>query len=159
MTDPLTGLANRRAFREAAQRRLQQSETRPADCIALFDIDHFKRVNDRHGHDAGDEVLRVFARIAANAVRVGDLIARLGGEEFAVIFPSTSIDLALRICERLRAEVAKARIRVGDAPIQVTVSGGVAILGPEGLDHALKKADQALYHAKDGGRDQLALAA
>jgi diguanylate cyclase (GGDEF)-like protein/PAS domain S-box-containing protein len=159
MTDPLTGLANRRAFCEAAQTDRRQSDRSRSSCIALFDIDHFKRVNDRHGHNAGDEVLRCFAHIAAKVVRREDLVARIGGEEFAVMFPDTSIEHALMVCERLRAEVASTPIRVGGSTIAVTVSGGVAILGPAGLDDALKQADKALYHAKDGGRDQLALAA
>jgi diguanylate cyclase (GGDEF)-like protein len=142
-----------------AHQQLHRRETDRGTCIALFDIDHFKRVNDRCGHDAGDQVLRTFARIAGNAVRKNDLVARIGGEEFAVMFPDTSIEQALLVCERLRAETASTPIHVGGGTIQVTVSGGVAILSAEGLDHALKQADKALYHAKDGGRDQLALAA
>lgn len=158
LTDPLTGLPNRRAFRDAAGSKFS-SENSESCCIALFDIDHFKLVNDSHGHDAGDEVLKIFARIAASALRKKDLVARIGGEEFAIIFPDTSIEQALTICDRLRAEVARTPICVSDKVIRVTVSGGVAMLGPGGVDHALKRADQALYQAKDGGRDQLALAA
>lgn len=158
MTDSLTGIANRRAFRAAAEHQVGASDGRGC-CIALFDIDHFKRVNDRHGHDAGDEVLKIFARIAGSVVRKGDLVARIGGEEFAVLFPDTAVEQALSICERLRAEIAKTHICLGDRAIRVTVSGGVAMLGAGGLDQALKQADLALYQAKDGGRDQLALAA
>lgn len=159
MTDPLTGLANRRAFCDAAEDQLDRLGLGQGCCIALFDIDLFKRVNDSHGHDAGDEVLKIFASVANSAVRRNDLVARLGGEEFAVIFPDTSVEQALSICERLRSEVANTPICVGDKIIRVTVSGGVAVLGPAGLDQALKQADRALYQAKDGGRDQLALAA
>ena len=159
MTDSLTGLANRRAFREAVELEEHSRRGDKGCCIALFDIDHFKRVNDRHGHDAGDEVLKIFASLANSVVRKGDLVARVGGEEFAVIFPDTSVEQALAVCERLRLEVAQAPICVSDKIIEVTVSGGVAVLGHGGLDEALKQADRALYQAKDGGRDQLALAA
>jgi diguanylate cyclase (GGDEF)-like protein len=159
MTDPLTGIANRRAFRDAVEKEMQNRRKGQGCCIALFDIDHFKRVNDSHGHDTGDEVLKIFARVAGSVLRKDDTLARIGGEEFAVIFPDTSVEHALAICERLRKEIAGTPICVGDMIIQVTVSGGVAVLGPSGLDQALKQADRALYQAKDGGRDQLALAA
>jgi diguanylate cyclase (GGDEF)-like protein/PAS domain S-box-containing protein len=159
LTDSLTELPNRRAFRETAQRELNRFARGHDCCIALFDVDHFKGVNDRHGHDAGDEVLKCFARIAANAVRDCDFVARLGGEEFGVILPDTPVEQALAVCERLRAEIAGTPIPVGNRTIHVTVSGGVAVLGAGGLDMALKQADSALYQAKDGGRDQLALAA
>jgi diguanylate cyclase (GGDEF)-like protein/PAS domain S-box-containing protein len=159
LTDALTGLPNRRAFRNSAQLQLAQLAVGQGCCIALFDIDHFKRVNDRHGHDAGDDVLRTFARIAGRAVRDHDLLARLGGEEFAIILPDTSIEQALMVCERLRAEIARTPIPVGDEQVEITVSGGVARLDDSGIDVAMKRADRALYHAKDGGRDQLALAA
>jgi diguanylate cyclase (GGDEF)-like protein/PAS domain S-box-containing protein len=159
LTDSLTGLPNRRAFREAAQTEFLRNGREQGTCIALFDIDYFKRVNDRYGHDAGDEVLRVFARVAMSQVRKNDLVSRLGGEEFAVIFPDTSTAQALIICDRLRVEIANTVTVVGNRPIRVTVSGGVSVLGEEGIDEALKQADLALYHAKNGGRDQLALAA
>ena len=159
LTDPLTGMPNRRAFRDAAVDEMDDRREGRGCCIALFDIDHIKRVNDSHGHDAGDEVLKILARIAARSVRNQDMVARIGGEEFAIIFPDTSVEQALVICDRLRCEVAKTAICVSDQIIRVTVSGGVAVLGPGGLDQALKQADRALYQAKDGGRDQLALAA
>jgi len=159
LTDQLTGLPNRRAFREAAHGLMQERREGRGSCIALFDIDHFKRVNDSHGHDAGDEVLKIFARIAIGMLRKNDLVARIGGEEFAVAFPGTSVEQALLVSDRLRAEIANTPICLNDQVIRVTVSGGVAVLGPGGLDQALKQADQALYQAKDGGRDQLALAA
>jgi len=92
-------------------------------------------------------------------VRDSDSIARIGGEEFAVLFPATGVPQALLICDRLRTEMAKAVTVIGDAAIRVTVSGGVASLDRRGPDSALKQADQALYTAKRGGRDQMALAA
>ena len=159
MTDVLTGLPNRRSFEADAEDRALARGSNDRDCIALFDIDRFKRVNDLHGHDVGDAVLQTFARVLRGVVRSEDRIARLGGEEFAVLFPATAVPQALMICERLRQQMAVARTDAGGDFVQVTVSGGVAILGPDGLEQALKHADRALYTAKRGGRDQMALAA
>jgi diguanylate cyclase (GGDEF)-like protein len=159
MTDPLTGLYNRRAFRRVVERRLARPGAVPNDCVAMLDIDHFKVVNDSFGHPAGDEVLRGFARIARRVVREHDLIARVGGEEFAIHFPDTSVEQAMLICERLRAEIARSSLLALSPFVQVTVSGGVAPLGRAGLQHALEIADLALYSAKRKGRDQLAIAA
>jgi diguanylate cyclase (GGDEF)-like protein/PAS domain S-box-containing protein len=159
MTDVLTGLPNRRAFEGAVEARALAKGADESDCIALFDIDRFKRVNDVHGHDVGDAVLQTFARVLRGVVRREDVVARLGGEEFAVLFPGTAVPQALMICERLREQMALARTDAGGDFVQVTVSGGVAILGPDGLEKALKQADRALYTAKRGGRDQMALAA
>ena len=159
MTDPLTGLPNRRAFKAAIDRQIGDWRDDHEDCIAVFDIDRFKQVNDLHGHDAGDAVLKTFAAVVRRVVRESDAIARIGGEEFAVLFPATAVPQALIICDRLRTEMAKAVTLIGNAAITVTVSGGVALLGRSGPDFALKQADQALYTAKRGGRDQMALAA
>ena len=125
----------------------------------MFDIDRFKRVNDEHGHDAGDAVLRTFADVVRRVVRDSDSIARIGGEEFAVLFPATAIPQALIVCDRLRVEMGRAVTVIGDEEIRVTVSGGVALVGRQGPEFALKQADLALYTAKRGGRDQMALAA
>ena len=158
MTDVLTGLNNRRAFLIEVEQRQDLVKETP-DCIALLDIDRFKRVNDRFGHDAGDAVLANFARILRQAVRHDDIIARIGGEEFVILFPATEIQQALLLCERLRLAIARTITDVEGVPIAVTVSGGVSLLGPRGIDEALKEADLALYSAKRGGRDQMALAA
>jgi diguanylate cyclase (GGDEF)-like protein/PAS domain S-box-containing protein len=155
MSDSLTGLPNRRAFGEAVQQRGEGGR----DCIALLDIDHFKRVNDSFGHHSGDAVLRRFATVARATVRRGDMVARLGGEEFAILFPDTSVEVAMATCERVRQAIAETSIMVEGRPIRITVSGGVASVGPGGLAIALREADAALYRAKDGGRDRLALAA
>lgn len=155
MSDPLTGLANRRAFREAAERL----EFGKSHYLALFDLDHFKLINDRHGHDAGDRALRKFAEVARHSVRSTDLVARIGGEEFAVLLPETSLKCALDVCERLRAAVAETAIETDGGPIGMTVSGGVTLIGPTFIDLALEHSDMALYRAKQGGRDQLAMAA
>jgi diguanylate cyclase (GGDEF)-like protein/PAS domain S-box-containing protein len=159
LTDVLTGLPNRRAFEAAVEVRAGDRRRGDNDCVALFDIDRFKRVNDVHGHDVGDAVLQTFARVLRGVVRRGDVIARLGGEEFAVMFPNTAVPQALMVCERFREQMAFAQTDAGGTFVDVTVSGGVALLGPDGLEKALKQADRALYTAKRGGRDQMALAA
>ena len=156
MTDSLTGLLNRRAFHMRADALEQEKATA---MVALFDIDHFKQVNDRFGHDAGDEVLKAFAKIAMATVRRGDAVGRLGGEEFALLLTGVTHAEALATCDRLRREFA-ANVQVTEKGlIQVTISGGLAPLGDLGIDAALRLADKALYEAKNGGRDQLALAA
>jgi diguanylate cyclase (GGDEF)-like protein/PAS domain S-box-containing protein len=158
-TDPLTGLLNRRAFRTAIERRPNVAGERSTDCVAVLDIDHFKVINDNYGHAAGDEVLRGFARVARRMVREHDLVARIGGEEFAIFFPDTSVDVAMQTCERMRTEISQLSLHAGVAIVHVTVSGGVAALGPEGLDHCVMIADLAMYQAKRNGRDQLLIAA
>ena len=157
MTDPLTALVNRRAFNTALATRIASGHD---GCVAMFDLDHFKRVNDRHGHAAGDQVLRRFAAIARASVREQDIVARLGGEEFAVVLPDSSIEQARLVCDRLRIAVAAERFLVGNDVIAITISGGVAHYahGDAG-DDVLHAADMALYRAKSAGRDQLALAA
>ena len=132
MTDILTGLPNRRAFEGAVEARALAKEDGESDCIALFDIDRFKRVNDAHGHDVGDAVLQTFARVLRTVVRREDIIARLGGEEFAVLFPGTAVPQALMICERLREQMALARTDAGGDFVQVTVSGGSRSSAPTG---------------------------
>ena len=157
LTDPLTGLINRRGLDEELHMRLASGG---GGCVALFDLDHFKRVNDTHGHAAGDEVLRRFAALARSSVRDQDVVARLGGEEFAVVLPDATIDQARLVCDRVRRAVGEARMRVDDVTITITVSGGVATYsGSQPADEVLRAADRALYRAKDAGRDQLALAA
>ena len=158
LTDPLTGLPNRRAFEAALADRSVRAAA-GQDCVAMVDIDWFKRVNDGFGHDAGDAVLRTFAEVLTRVVRRGDAVARTGGEEFAILFPETPVEQALMICERLRNEMSKTVTEVNGEAIRVTVSGGVAMLGAEGPEAAIKAADRALYEAKRGGRNQVALAA
>ena len=156
LTDPLT-VANRGAFHEELRKRCSAGD---AGCVAMFDLDHFKRINDRYGHAAGDEVLRRFAAIARASVRDQDIVGRLGGEEFAFILPDATLEQARLVCERLRAAIGAERFRFGERAIAVTVSGGVARYG-FGMcgDDVLHTADMALYRAKEAGRDRLALAA
>lgn len=158
--DGLTGLHNRRYLEShlASLVRLSASEDRGM-ALLIMDIDHFKRVNDTHGHDAGDEVLREFARRIRKVVRGIDLCARFGGEEFVVVMPDTDVALAHSIAERIRERVAELPFAVADGAQQldVTVSIGLSWLehaddSPETL---LQRADQALYAAKRNGRNRV----
>lgn len=158
LTDPLTSLLNRRAFCEAAADLRLRQQLAPAT-VAIIDIDHFKRVNDCFGHAAGDEVLRAFAGVAQRLLRRRDVLARVGGEEFAILFPGLDPVAAARVCERIRAAVARTPFATAAGRIDITISGGVAPLGEDGLDAALRRADSALYEAKGRGRDRLSLAA
>jgi len=156
--DYLTGLANRRAFFESAEQELVRSRTvpRPTSVIA-FDADHFKAINDRHGHPGGDAVLQHLAAILAETFREVDVVARIGGEEFAVLLPSTDLPRAAVVAERLRAIVASTVVLYEGERIRYTVSAGIACLldGEGGIDLLLKRADQALYAAKRAGRNRI----
>ncbi|WP_176473138.1 sensor domain-containing diguanylate cyclase [Sphingomonas lenta] len=156
-TDPLTGLANRRVF-DAALDRVLGAGGRA--CVAVVDLDHFKQVNDRFGHEAGDRVLARFAELARGSLRDGDLVARLGGEEFGVLLPSADVERAQAVCERLRLLVAATGFPAGRAVLRVTASIGLAEVAP-GATRAdvMRAADEALYRAKAEGRDRLRLAA
>ncbi|BEV44115.1 GGDEF domain-containing protein [Afipia carboxidovorans] len=155
--DPLTGLLNRRGFREATTRMIEREAKagRPITAM-IFDIDHFKAVNDTYGHATGDDVLRVFANVAVGALRVTDLLGRVGGEEFAALLPC-GMEEALVAAERVRDAFEQAGIAVDGAPLATTVSIGVAG-GPASteLDVLLASADTALYRAKRGGRNRVA---
>lgn len=156
-TDPLTGLANRRVFDAALDRMLASGGP---GCVAIFDLDHFKAVNDRFGHEGGDRVLRAFAAVARAAVRDGDVVARLGGEEFGVLLPGTAREQASVVCERLRVAAAEAPVLLPGGLARVTASAGLAE-GAPGVTASdlMRAADEALYRAKTGGRDRLSLAA
>lgn len=152
-TDPLTGLANRRVF-EATLRRELSRATRAGDQVSLlmFDLDHFKDLNDAHGHQVGDEVLAGVARALAGACRDFDTVARYGGEEFALIAPACAPDEAAELGERLRAAIAAV-----DAPVKVSASAGVATFPVNAADPTalVAAADEALYRSKESGRDRL----
>jgi diguanylate cyclase (GGDEF)-like protein len=155
--DDLTGLINRRHMEELAlleQRRAQRSGSLP--CLCLVDIDHFKRVNDQHGHAAGDEVLRLFARHAAASIRETDVLARWGGEEFLVMLPDTRPDEARMGFERLKRVLSRDEAWGAQAHLRVSFSAGLTAWRPgEALRDALARADHALYEAKASGRDRL----
>jgi diguanylate cyclase (GGDEF)-like protein len=159
--DALTGLANRRhflAFADAEVARARQLGGPLA--LAILDLDHFKVVNDRHGHARGDDVLRHFAVLLKNAAGDTSLAARLGGEEFAWLLPATPANDALARCEALRLQVRDLLRAMPEAATPVTVSIGLALLGGRHVDRTtlMAAADGALYAAKTGGRDQVRLA-
>jgi diguanylate cyclase (GGDEF)-like protein len=157
-TDPLTGLANRRAFDERLSHMLNTSD-RYGDSMSLIlvDIDHFKRVNDGYGHDAGDEVLRSIGRAVGASVRTPDLAARFGGEEIAILLPKTGLDGARELAERLRREIANRPVPVRNDELRVTASFGVACYPESSRDQRalFTNADAALYEAKAAGRNQV----
>jgi diguanylate cyclase (GGDEF)-like protein/PAS domain S-box-containing protein len=150
-TDPLTGLANHGAFhRRLGDECARASRTGSGLSLVLIDLDHFKRVNDTHGHAAGDEVLREVARRLRDCGRRGDLAARVGGEELAWLLPSTDLPHAMEAAERLRARIGGRDF----GPVgRLTASLGVAQLGPGGPADLVRRADLALYRAKEEGRD------
>jgi diguanylate cyclase (GGDEF)-like protein/PAS domain S-box-containing protein len=157
--DHLTGIANRRTFFEAAELELARWKRLPRPLsLVLFDADHFKNINDRHGHPAGDSVLRHLAASLTATFRGCDLVARIGGEEFAVLLPSATQDQAVLVAERLLRAVESSVVEVDGVQIRYTVSGGVATLNVSiiGLDDLMKHADQALYAAKHSGRNRVA---
>lgn len=161
-TDQLTGLSNRRSMLAHLENLISAtSPTRKSIGLLMFDIDRFKSVNDQHGHDIGDEVLKVFAKQVAANVRSADLACRYGGEEFVVLMPDTDEPFALAVAERLRKRIEEMPIVVSPdiAGLGITVSVGVAISKgtndtPEEL---LRRADQALYSAKRAGRNRVGL--
>lgn len=151
-TDALTGLFNRRAFFNRAQ------GLRVSVVVTVFDIDHFKQVNDVHGHQMGDVVLQTFASILTETVREGDLAARFGGEEFAVLLPDTSLKAGLIIAERIRKKFAERRFTSEATLFGSSVSVGISQIGGHAeLDNLLVQADAALYAAKRSGRNRVVL--
>jgi diguanylate cyclase (GGDEF)-like protein len=156
-TDHLTGLLNRRAFMESALLLSKhQGELGEPLTLLMFDLDHFKSVNDRFGHTVGDDVLRVFAKVASTSMRASDIIGRLGGEEFAAIVPEP-MEVAGRIAERLRLGFEAAGVTVGKHAIGATVSIGAATSYEPvmDIDALIIRADSALYSAKHAGRNRL----
>ena len=154
-TDELTGLSNRRHFFEVGQQlfNVAQRYGTPLS-VLLFDIDHFKRINDQYGHQLGDEVLKAVGRIAKERVRDADLLARYGGEEFIVILPNTDSEEAFAAAEHIRQGIAECRGMASEPGLTVTVSVGIAeILPNETLRQLIARADQALYAAKNAGRN------
>jgi two-component system cell cycle response regulator len=159
LTDSLTSLRNRRAFDQEFASRFEQARryARPLS-LAVIDLDYFKSINDQFGHSAGDGVLRGIAQILDHGTRRSDFVARIGGEEFAVLLPETSLFEALHFAEKIRSTIAGATIRTEAATHKVTVSIGVAnvphslVTTPQALFNA---ADQALYRAKARGRNRI----
>jgi diguanylate cyclase (GGDEF)-like protein len=157
LLDALTGLANRRAYDAKLVRQLSDFERHQQPfCVALFDIDHFKQVNDRFGHESGNQVLQAVADALASSVRKSDQVARYGGEEFAVTFPQTRLPDAQQVA--LKCHHAVSELVVGDQRIHVTVSVGLAEIVEQDDGRSLfARADEALYAAKTAGRNRCML--
>jgi two-component system, cell cycle response regulator len=159
ITDALTGLHNRRYMETHMPGLLEQALSRgQALAVLVLDIDHFKLINDTHGHDAGDQVLREFARRVRKSIRGIDLACRYGGEEFVVVMPETDLAAATTVAERLRGRIASEPfpIQQEGRGIDVTISIGIAPLGEnDNAASVIKRADQALYRAKRNGRNRV----
>lgn len=157
-TDELTGLCNRRNFIRLASRELKSLRHGRQHGLALIDLDYFKRINDAHGHAAGDRVLQTFAGVTHACLREGDIIARYGGEEFVLLLPNTDADQFTACCERLREAFSHAE-PIGVKVNNLSLSVGMTLLSAhDDLDEALHRADQALYQAKRNGRNRCAAA-
>jgi diguanylate cyclase (GGDEF)-like protein len=161
LIDPLTGIANRRAFLQdsAAQLKRQAADPHPI-AVMLLDLDNFKSINDRFGHAVGDRVLMRFAEVANGCMRRADLFGRLGGEEFAAVLVDATRERALTVAEQIRTSFANATYELDGRPIVTTVSIGVVISYDAVLDISalLAQADHALYRAKDNGRNRIEVA-
>lgn len=158
MTDVLTEIANRRAFEaEAAQMMAWAQRNGMPVAVGIADIDHFKKINDDHGHPVGDIVLRAIAMRIVDAARSTDFVARIGGEEFGLLFPKTRAETAIGIAQRIREAVAASPIQADDgAEVHATISIGLSTMPPgTELEEALAAADSALYAAKNGGRNRV----
>ncbi|MBP0614864.1 GGDEF domain-containing protein [Jiella mangrovi] len=158
LTDPLTGMHNRRFFDEALKQFVQEFERieKPLG-LALIDLDHFKSINDTHGHDIGDEVLRTVAYCLFEHSRFHDVVARIGGEEFAVIAPNMDERDLRRFAEKLRYELSCLSVQAGHTRIEVTASIGIAAALPKDEPATImKRADVKLYQAKQSGRNRVA---
>lgn len=157
-TDPLTGAMNRRAIIDNVTLELERVKRHGRNsCFMMLDLDHFKRVNDEHGHAVGDVVLKHFCTLATAALRKIDMLGRIGGEEFGILLTETTLEGAIELAERLRLALEASPVRVDDIPIPITVSIGVALIAPgdQGPDQVLARADQALYLAKTNGRNRV----
>lgn len=156
--DELTNLYNRRAFFEQGKQLFKQARRYPQSIsVMMIDIDHFKNINDNYGHAVGDNVLKAIGLLLQNTVREADILARIGGEEFAVILPQTGVEEASKLAERIRQRTEAEIIQHDTLQIKITASFGIASCMAEGvdLDRMLTKADDALYIAKKKGRNQV----
>ncbi len=156
LTDTLTQAYNRR-FIELHSRKLFSESTRKNQglCFLLVDIDHFKKINDQYGHNIGDLVLQQLAANIRETIRKTDVLIRMGGEEFALFLPNTSLQEALLLAERIRKQIQELRVEYRDHIIPITISLGVTEYKSESLEDLIEKADQALYQAKSNGRNSV----
>jgi diguanylate cyclase (GGDEF)-like protein len=161
-TDPLTGAMNRRAMEEAAQRETARSlrHDRPL-CMIVIDIDNFKHLNDTRGHAAGDRALQALVRSIQAILRTQDLLARMGGEEFAILLPDTPVSPAVAAAQRVRQAIESLEVPFETGPIKLTVSAGVAEFCPAsgGWEGLMRRADAAMYEAKQHGRNSVSTCA
>jgi diguanylate cyclase (GGDEF)-like protein len=159
-TDSLTGALSRQGFRNEAQRAIALAlrHKHPTSCI-VFDVDHFKQVNDKYGHAAGDAVLVECVQACRERLRASDIFGRIGGEEFAVVLPHTGAADAMKVAETLRSSLAEQQVPLPDAPLSITASFGMSTLDRSvgDIDELLRRADVALYIAKDAGRNRCAM--
>ena len=160
--DYLTGVNNRRYFMERAELELRRAN-RCGNKLSIFmlDIDHFKMINDRYGHKVGDLVLKMLAEVCQSALREIDILARMGGEEFAVLLPETESSLAIEVARRIQDFINKASLPLeGNLAINIQVSIGVASMTSphDNMDILLHRADTALYEAKNTGRNRICVA-
>ncbi len=154
-TDNLTRLPNRRAFLHHLQKSLSMAESASNDVLIMLDIDHFKRVNDTWGHNAGDLVLQQLAGVMESALRDGDVAGRLGGEEFGILLHQIDMESARAVAERLRVAVEQTAMPVGNEVLHITISLGLTAVTPDEPSDILSRADEALYRAKNAGRNQV----
>lgn len=160
LQDELTQLNNRRAFFQLGGQFLKQAKRRNTPIAAImFDLDHFKLINDTYGHEAGDAVLREVGRLLLAEVRESDIAARIGGEEFAVLLPESSQEHAMELAERLRNTLDSLKVRYTQTMLRPTASFGVAMLSPDDdrLESLLSRADEAMYLSKADGRNRVHL--
>lgn len=154
MNDQLTGLMNRRSFLDLAQAHVaQERDQDQPGALIMADIDHFKQVNDQHGHQIGDEVLQSVARTISESFRSTDLVCRWGGEEFLIYLPGANLDIARRLAEDLRKKIEGSSHAKG---LKVSISAGVAVFEDnQTLAEVTQRADQRLYDAKQAGRNRV----
>jgi len=161
--DPLTGVANRFYFQQRFENEIRRTENyRQAMALFMFDIDEFKKINDTHGHYAGDVVIKKLAELVKKNTRSSDLVGRYGGDEFLVLITSTTEDQALSFTEHLRKKISTTEIAIPgtEVPVRITISGGLAIFPTHGQStiELFRAADDALYESKRQGRNRVLLA-
>jgi len=159
VTDMLTGLLNRRGFDESVSQAIKNTKNDPGPLsIIILDIDHFKKVNDTHGHLIGDSVLKILGKLLKDNIKGKDIAARFGGEEFILVLPETPLDGAYLLAEQIRSSLSKMIFKIkgtGQSIGKITISLGVALYrADESIETGIKRADEALYRAKNSGRNK-----
>ncbi|KLO25097.1 GGDEF domain-containing protein [Marinitoga sp. 1155] len=159
LIDYLTGVYNRRAITDLLKKEIERSKRENKFfSVIMLDFDNFKSVNDKYGHDAGDEVLRKTVELIRQKIRYYDLIGRLGGEEFLIILSNISIENSLKVSERIRKAIEENIVYINGHKIKITVSQGVSMFnGNKNIDQLIKEADLALYEAKEKGKNKVIL--